>query len=227
MGGRRPERRRHQGQAHARSGARISSGEPKTRRSRRPVHLTGVAVETLRSHLERQLEDLERLGHLYRDHGLVFTSGSVPSSTPRTCTDGRLHRCCKGPDYCRYASTTCVIPVRRCWLATCTPSTSRNSWATLPWPSRWTPIPPRSPGWEAIPRVRWKKYSPRTVSIVVKLSSKRLRGVATLACSDTFYPQISCSLEVEPRGFEPLTSAVQSQNPTVAGVRHCSKIPAK
>jgi hypothetical protein len=34
-----------------------------------------VAVETLRSHLERQLEDLERLGDLYRDHGLVFTSG--------------------------------------------------------------------------------------------------------------------------------------------------------
>ena len=34
-----------------------------------------MAVETLRSHLERQLEDLERLGDLYRDHGLVFTSG--------------------------------------------------------------------------------------------------------------------------------------------------------
>jgi integrase len=31
-------------------------------------------VKALKTHLE-QLEDIERLGHLYRDHGLVFTSG--------------------------------------------------------------------------------------------------------------------------------------------------------
>jgi len=57
-----------------RSGGRISLGEPKTKGSRRPVHLTGAAVEALKAHLERQLEDIERLGDLYRDHGLVFTS---------------------------------------------------------------------------------------------------------------------------------------------------------
>lgn len=57
-----------------RSGGRISLGEPKTRRSRRTVHLTGAAVEALRSHLERQLEYMGRLGDLYRDHELVFTS---------------------------------------------------------------------------------------------------------------------------------------------------------
>jgi integrase len=56
------------------SGGRISLGEPKTKGSRRPVHLTGAAVEALKAHLERQLEDIERLGDLYRDHGLVFTS---------------------------------------------------------------------------------------------------------------------------------------------------------
>jgi hypothetical protein len=33
--------------------------------------------------------------------------------------------------------------------------------------------------------------------------------------------------QVEPRGFEPLTSAVQSQRTIIAGVRPCSKIPAK
>jgi hypothetical protein len=32
---------------------------------------------------------------------------------------------------------------------------------------------------------------------------------------------------VEPRGVEPLTSAVQSQGTTVVLVRHCSEIPAK
>jgi integrase len=58
-----------------RSGGRISLGEPKTKGSRRTVYLTGAAVEALKTHLEQQLEDIERLGDLYRDHGLVFTSG--------------------------------------------------------------------------------------------------------------------------------------------------------
>ncbi len=31
-------------------------------------------MEALRNRLERQLEDIERLGDLYHDHGLVFTS---------------------------------------------------------------------------------------------------------------------------------------------------------
>jgi integrase len=57
-----------------RSGGRIALGEPKTKGSRRPVHLTSAAVEALRSHLEWQLEEIERLGDLYRDNGLVFTS---------------------------------------------------------------------------------------------------------------------------------------------------------
>jgi integrase len=57
-----------------RSGGRISIGEPKTKGSRRTVHLTDAAAEALKTHLEQQLEDIERLGDLYRDHGLVFTS---------------------------------------------------------------------------------------------------------------------------------------------------------
>jgi integrase len=58
----------------ARSGGRIALGEPKTKGSSRPVHLTVAAVEALKTHLARQLEDIERLGDLYHDHGLVFTS---------------------------------------------------------------------------------------------------------------------------------------------------------
>ncbi len=34
-----------------------------------------MAVEALKTHLEQQLEDIQRLGDLYRDDGLVFTSG--------------------------------------------------------------------------------------------------------------------------------------------------------
>lgn len=59
----------------ARSRGRIALGDTKTKGSRRTVYLTDTAVEALRIHLERQLEDIERLGDLYRDHGLVFTSG--------------------------------------------------------------------------------------------------------------------------------------------------------
>jgi integrase len=33
------------------------------------------AVEALKAHLDQQLQDIEQLGDVYRDHGLVFTSG--------------------------------------------------------------------------------------------------------------------------------------------------------
>jgi integrase len=58
-----------------RSRGRLALGEPKTKKSRRPVNLTNVAVEALKTHLGQQLEDIQRLGDLYRDDGLVFTSG--------------------------------------------------------------------------------------------------------------------------------------------------------
>ena len=51
-----------------------SVGEPKTKKSRRTVRLTTGAVAALRGHLERQLEEMERLGSLYQPGGLVFAS---------------------------------------------------------------------------------------------------------------------------------------------------------
>ncbi len=56
------------------SGGRLLLGEPKTRKSRRTIRLTGAAVETLRGHLARQIGEIERLGDLYEDAGLVFAS---------------------------------------------------------------------------------------------------------------------------------------------------------
>jgi integrase len=55
-------------------GKGIALGDPKTKRSRRTVRLTQRAVEALRSHLERQLVEIETLGDLYGDQGLVFTT---------------------------------------------------------------------------------------------------------------------------------------------------------
>lgn len=56
------------------SGGRLHFGEPKTKKSRRTIDLTSASVSALRSHLARQLEEMEILGDRYRDDGLVFTS---------------------------------------------------------------------------------------------------------------------------------------------------------
>jgi integrase len=55
-------------------GTRLLFGEPKTKKSRRTIHLTEAAVRVLREHLDRQLGQIERLGDLYKDQGLVFAS---------------------------------------------------------------------------------------------------------------------------------------------------------
>jgi integrase len=58
------------------SGTRLLLGEPKTKKSRRTVRLTEAASEAFRANLSRQMEEMERLGDLYEDHGLVFTTGA-------------------------------------------------------------------------------------------------------------------------------------------------------
>ena len=50
------------------------TGEPKTRNSRRVIRLTGAAVEAVRCHLSRQIEEMEQMGSLYQPGGLVFAS---------------------------------------------------------------------------------------------------------------------------------------------------------
>jgi integrase len=47
---------------------------PKTKGSRRTVKLSQTALEALRSHLERQLREIERAGDLWRENGLIFAS---------------------------------------------------------------------------------------------------------------------------------------------------------
>jgi integrase len=56
------------------NGRRLDLGPPKNKQSRRTVRLTERAVEALRSHLEQQLKEIEALGDLYKDQGLVFTT---------------------------------------------------------------------------------------------------------------------------------------------------------
>src|ERR671916_603393 len=49
---------------------------PKTKNSRRTVRLSQTALEALKSHLERQLGEIDRAGDLWRENGLIFTSES-------------------------------------------------------------------------------------------------------------------------------------------------------
>ncbi len=53
---------------------RLLLSEPKTKRSRRTVRLTEPAVDALRDHLARQVVQIEGLGDVYRDQGLVFAT---------------------------------------------------------------------------------------------------------------------------------------------------------
>ena len=61
-------------QTLTREGGKVSVGPPKTKNSRRTVGLTNGAIEALRGHLTRQLEEMERVGSLYRPGGLVFAN---------------------------------------------------------------------------------------------------------------------------------------------------------
>ena len=46
----------------------------KTKGSRRTVRLSQTALEALRSHLERQLEEIDQAGGLWSENGLIFAS---------------------------------------------------------------------------------------------------------------------------------------------------------
>ena len=56
------------------TGRVYTTGEPKTRNSRRAIRLTAAAVDALREHLSRQLEEMEQMGSLYQPGGLVFAT---------------------------------------------------------------------------------------------------------------------------------------------------------
>jgi integrase len=53
-------------------GGKLLMGPTKTTKGRRTVKLTRDAADALREHLTRQLEEIEGLGDLFEDNGLVF-----------------------------------------------------------------------------------------------------------------------------------------------------------
>ena len=83
-------------QTLTRAGGKVSVGPPKTKNSRRTVGLTDGAIEALRGHLARQLEEMEHVGSLYRPGGLVFANelGGIvnPSNLRNRSLKGLLKR---------------------------------------------------------------------------------------------------------------------------------------
>jgi integrase len=59
-----------------RVGGKVTLGPPKTNESRRSVGLTPKAVEALRDHLSRQLEERKEMSSLYCPDNLVFANES-------------------------------------------------------------------------------------------------------------------------------------------------------
>ncbi len=57
-----------------RNGGKFHFGEPKSKKGRRQIHLSRDAANALRSHLDAQMDEIEHLGDLYEDRGLVFTT---------------------------------------------------------------------------------------------------------------------------------------------------------
>lgn len=55
-------------------GKSFTTGEPKTKKSRRVIRLTTGGIEALRKHLTTQLAEIERMGSLYKPGGFVFAS---------------------------------------------------------------------------------------------------------------------------------------------------------
>ena len=89
--------------ALVREGGKTVLGDLKTAKSRRSVRLTSAALEALRGHLERQMEEMERLGSLYQPGGLVFATESgtlVNPSNLRNRSFKPLLKRAELPDIC-------------------------------------------------------------------------------------------------------------------------------
>ena len=76
-----------------RRGSKHFLSESKTKKSRRTVRLTAGAIAALQDHLKRQMEEMDRLGSLYKPGGLVFANelgGIVNPSNLRNRSFARL-----------------------------------------------------------------------------------------------------------------------------------------
>jgi integrase len=68
---------------------------PKTAGSRRSVKLTSKATDALRSHLTRQLAEIDRVGSLWSENGLIFASETGEPLDRRTVTNMKFKRLLK------------------------------------------------------------------------------------------------------------------------------------
>jgi integrase len=58
-----------------RDGGKLAVGPTKTSKGRRTVKLTRDATEALQDHLKRQLAEIDKVGDIWQENGLVFCTG--------------------------------------------------------------------------------------------------------------------------------------------------------
>jgi integrase len=130
---------------------------PKTKGSRRSVKLSQTALQALRSHLERQLREIDRAGSLWRENGLIFASEIGKPLSRQLVTAHRFKPLLRraGLPERRFHDLrhTCAT---LCFPRTSTPRLSRRCWGTQALPSPWTPTPMCSPTCKRAPLKRWK-----------------------------------------------------------------------
>ena len=107
---------------------------PKTKDRRRTVKRSQTALEALRSHLERQLEERYRpravcgartASNSRRKQGSRWTAATLPRAVSSPCSSGR--------DCLRYVSTTSGTGAPHCYSPrTLTPRSSRRCWCRQP-----------------------------------------------------------------------------------------------
>ena len=209
-----------------RNRGRLLLGEPKTKRSRRTVRLTEAAVQALKEHLARQIEQMERLGDLYEDQGLIFATqrGTLvnPTNLRKRSFAPLLEKAGLLPIRFHDLRHTCATLLLS---RNVNPKIGSEMLGTPPLPLPSTPTPTYCPPCKiARPAPLRTRCGRADCSTVAVRSPGCSPGLLCVLCVS---PANTCFFRVEPRGFEPLTSAVQSQIHNVVVVRRCSEIPAK
>jgi len=141
-----------------REGGGLVFSEPKNA-SRRTIDLPQRAVEALKSHRKRQLEEQLRVGVNWHENGLVFAScKGTPLDAQNIVNRYTLSPCSAVADCRKYAGTTSATPVPPCyWVAACTRRWSNISWDTVAYSSLWIASLTGYPRWVVRPQRGWSR----------------------------------------------------------------------
>jgi late competence protein required for DNA uptake (superfamily II DNA/RNA helicase) len=86
---------------------------PKSKKGHRAIRLSAMALDALRSHQERQLQDKHKVGARYHDRGLVFATTIGTPLDAKNVVNRHFKPLLKRADLPLSASTTSGTPAPR------------------------------------------------------------------------------------------------------------------